>query len=95
MTTEQATMELDSVTTRLQEYAGWRLEDGELSRGFAFSTYADGVAFAVKVALHAEKVGHHPTIILDYRRVTLKVSSHDVKGITESDFEFVSRVSTL
>ncbi|HEX2864437.1 MAG TPA: 4a-hydroxytetrahydrobiopterin dehydratase [Deinococcales bacterium] len=88
-------LELEGVKTRLQEFAGWHLEEGELCRTFSFPTYADGVAFAVKVALFSEKVGHHPTLVLAYRRVTLKVSSHDAGGITERDFEFVNRVSSL
>lgn len=85
----------DEVERRLQELVGWNLENGAIARTFSFPTYAEGVAFAVKVALLAERADHHPDLEIGYRRVRVSYRSHDVNGVTERDFEAALKVSQL
>ena len=86
---------LEEVQTRLQELAGWQAEDGGVARLFTFPTYADGVAFALKVALLAERTNHHPDLLVGYRRVRVLYVSHDAGGVTDRDFEAALAVSRL
>lgn len=85
----------DDVQTRLQELAGWQAEGGGIARVFAFPTYADGVAFALKVALLAERTNHHPDLEVGYRRVRVLFTSHDAGGVTDRDFDAALAVSRL
>jgi 4a-hydroxytetrahydrobiopterin dehydratase len=85
----------DEVETRLQEMAGWHLEDGAIARTFVFPTYADGVAFAVKVALAAERQDHHPDLLITYKKVRVAYLTHSEGGVTEKDLEAADRVSRL
>lgn len=85
----------EEVQTRLQELAGWQAEDGGVARVFTFSTYADGIAFALKVALLAERTSHHPDLLVGYRRVRVLYVSHDAGGVTDRDFEAALAVSRL
>jgi 4a-hydroxytetrahydrobiopterin dehydratase len=41
-----------------------------------------------KVAAEAERVQHHPDIMVRYSKVTLALSTHDVGGISDKDFDF-------
>jgi len=46
--------------------------------------------FVNVLAETAEQVQHHPDIIIRYSRVTIVLSTHDVKGLTDSDFSLAS-----
>ena len=39
---------------------GWTREDKALVRSFRFKDFSEAFAFLTRVALHAEKVDHHP-----------------------------------
>ncbi len=66
---------------------GWRREGRSLSRAFEFDTYAAGLAFAVRLGRRADRVGHHPDLLIGYGRVTVRWSTHDAGGITALDVE--------
>ena len=44
----------------------WEKQGKTLHKTFAFSNYMDGVAFVDKVAMLAEKMNHHPDMLLGY-----------------------------
>ncbi len=84
-------------TTRLEEWLAahpdWRVEGGRLVRTFSFSSYADGVAFAVRVALDAEKHDHHPDeLAVLWKKVRVAYVTHSAGGITEKDLEAAERI---
>ena len=39
-----------------------------------------------RLAPEAERVDHHPDILINYKRVTLTYSTHSEGGLTEKDF---------
>lgn len=61
--------------------------DLALSKEYRFGSYADGVAFAVAVAMTAERRDHHPDITIRWARVALSWSTHDAGGVTALDVE--------
>jgi 4a-hydroxytetrahydrobiopterin dehydratase len=86
----------DEVATRLEELPGWALEGATLARRFTFGSYGEGVAFAVRVALDAERRDHHPdALTIGYRWVRVAYTTHDVGGITARDFEAAGAVNAL
>jgi 4a-hydroxytetrahydrobiopterin dehydratase len=88
-------MNLDEVATEILEIPGWSKEGGALRREFSFETYLAGVVFAVAVAHQAERLNHHPDLEIGYKKVTVRISTHDVGGISPYDFELARRVSGL
>jgi 4a-hydroxytetrahydrobiopterin dehydratase len=40
-----------------------------------------------KIALHAEKMNHHPEWFNVYNRITIDLMTHDAGGITSNDVE--------
>ncbi len=69
----------------LREHPGWRADDGSITRTYEFKRFLDGIAFVERVADAAERSDHHPDIDIRYRKVTLRLSSHDVGGLTPRD----------
>ena len=77
--------------------AGWTLaESGEtLRKTYVFRDFVEAFGFMAKVALVAEKLGHHPDWSNSYRRVTVALTTHDAGGLTELDVRLAERMDRL
>lgn len=88
------------VVTRLsqlngEQAQGWRLIDGALEKSFSFPDFHKTMGFANAVAFIANAEDHHPEMQLSYGRCTVRFSTHDVSGISVSDFFCASKVDAL
>lgn len=83
------------IGARLAQTPGWTRGDGTLHREIGFPDFVAAFGFMSRLALHAEKLNHHPNWSNVYNRVTLDLSTHDAGGITELDFELARRANEL
>jgi 4a-hydroxytetrahydrobiopterin dehydratase len=67
---------------------GWALSGGQIERTYGFPDFLHSMRFVNELAAEAERVQHHPDILVRYSRVTLSLSTHDAGGITGKDFAF-------
>ena len=76
---------------------GWTFEDGEkaLIRTFRFKDFSEAFAFLTRVALHAEKVDHHPEFTSLWNRVDFRLTSHDEGGVTSRDVALAEAINRL
>lgn len=58
-----------------------------LTRRFQFKSFEDTWAFLTKVSLRSHKLQHHPKLTTLYNVVDLELTTHDVQGLTETDFK--------
>lgn len=75
------------IKSGLESAPEWSEVGGEIQRTFQFDDFAASMAFVQKIADYAERVQHHPDILIRYNKVTLTVSTHDAGGITRNDFD--------
>jgi len=66
-----------------------------LQRIFKFKTYAQSLEFTNEIAAMAEEEDHHPSIILEWGRVTIQWWTHVVKGLHMNDFIMAARTDSL
>ena len=80
-----------------QPPSGWIVEDGgkALSRTFKFKDFSEAFAFLMRVALHAEKVDHHPEFTSVWSLVHFRLTSHDAGGVTERDYRLAEAISKI
>ena len=71
---------------QIKSLDGWTLEGDAIKKRYTFKTFPDAIAFVDRLAQEAERVDHHPDILINYKRVTLTYSTHDEGGLTEKDF---------
>ena len=76
---------------------GWTFaDDGKaLTRRFTFEAFSEAFAFLTRVALHAEKVDHHPEFTSVWNRVDFRLTSHDAGGVTERDVKLAEAINRL
>lgn len=76
---------------------GWTLEDGgkALLRSIRFTDFSQAFAFLTRVALHSEKVDHHPEFTSVWNRVDFRLTSHDAGGVTPRDVALAEAINRL
>jgi 4a-hydroxytetrahydrobiopterin dehydratase len=82
----------EEIESALIDLPEWGLENGELVRSYRFPDFAHAIDFVNVVAERAEAMQHHPGIDVRVNKVTLRISTHDVGGVTLKDFELALRV---
>jgi 4a-hydroxytetrahydrobiopterin dehydratase len=74
----------------------WQVvNDHHLTRQFHFSNFATALRFVNQIGDIAEAQGHHPDVELVWGRVGLKVWTHKINGLTESDFVYAAKVDRV
>jgi 4a-hydroxytetrahydrobiopterin dehydratase len=76
---------------------GWALsEDGKaLERSYRFKDFSEAFAFLTRVAMHAEKVDHHPEYTNVWNRVDFRLTTHDADGVTERDLKLAEAIDRM
>lgn len=76
---------------------GWSGDKGEkaLVRTFTFKDFSEAFGFLTRVALHAEKVDHHPEFTSVWNRVDFRLISHDTGGVTDRDMKLAEAINRI
>jgi 4a-hydroxytetrahydrobiopterin dehydratase len=87
------------IVTRLAALADWKLTgdgaDVAIEKTYRFANYYETISFVNALAFIANAQDHHPDLSVQYNRCVVRFNTHDVQGLTESDFECASRVDAL
>lgn len=76
----------------LKKCPAWDMEGKSLIRTIEFESFSEGIDFVNELAEMAEDAGHHPDIDIRYAKVTLRLTTHDLGGVTEADIEMAQRI---
>lgn len=74
---------------------GWTKEGEALVKSFRFRDFSEAFAFLTRVALHAEKVDHHPEFTSVWNRVDFRLTSHDAGRVTDRDAALANAIDSL
>ena len=87
------------VIAGLAKLDGWKLHgdgaDVAIEKTFAFKNYLRTMAFVNAIAYIAEQQDHHPELLVRYNTCSVRFNTHDVQGITQSDFACAALVDAL
>ena len=81
----------------LRGLGGWTYDAAEaaIARDFKFKDFSEAFAFMSRVALAAEKAGHHPDWSNSYNSVSIRLSTHDVGGLSDKDIALAKTIDKL
>ena len=87
------------IVAKLAQLDDWKLTgDGTevaIEKTFRFANYYETIAFVNGIALVAHVQDHHPDLSVHYNRCVVRLNTHDVKGLSGSDFDSASRIDAL
>jgi 4a-hydroxytetrahydrobiopterin dehydratase len=75
--------------------ANWIDTGDALERTVKLPSFRDAIALVNRVADLAEAENHHPEIVVSYRTVTLRWTTHSAGGITERDRALAAKTDEL
>ena len=84
----------------LKNVDGWDVKsdpDGSfyLFKEFKFKNFKDSQIFVNKVSDISEKENHHPDIFFGWGYCKVKILTHAIKGLAESDFILAAKVDKI
>ncbi len=87
------------IVAKMVDHPGWQLDgDGAnvaIQKTFQFANYLETISFVNAVAFVAERHNHHPDLSVHYSRCVVRFNTHDVGGISTTDFECAAAVDAL
>jgi 4a-hydroxytetrahydrobiopterin dehydratase len=93
MTTQRLSEE--QIGTRLAKANGWSRHGDEIRKTYTLVSFPAALAFASTVGHLAEAADHHPDILIQYKKVTLTLSTHSAGGLTTKDFDLAAQIDAL
>lgn len=91
-------LEDDDLTTALKKCPEWDYEKKAITRTIEFEEFTEAIDFVNDLAEIAEEAQHHPDITIKHTKhtkITLRLTTHDAGGVTDSDIELAQRVDNL
>lgn len=76
--------------------SGWNRKDEKwIEKKYRFKEFLDGIKFVNQVAHLAEHLVHHPMIAIDYKLVTLRLTTWSAGGLTELDIQSAREIDEI
>jgi 4a-hydroxytetrahydrobiopterin dehydratase len=78
------------------QVSGWNVVgEHDLRKAYTFPDFRTALEFVNRVGAVAETEGHHPDLYLSWGRVEVKIWTHKIDGLTESDFILAAKIDEL
>ena len=98
-TTPRRALSATEIVAGLARLEGWKLTgdgpDVAIEKTFSFANYFETMAFVNALAWIAHRQDHHPDLSVHYNRCVVRFNTHDVSGISASDFDCAMQAEAL
>ena len=89
---------LEEVKEKLSRIEGWNLEEGTppcIAREFQTKNWKTTLFVVNAIASLAESQWHHPDLEVSFKKVKVKLTTHEAGGITERDLRLAESLNEL
>ena len=91
---------LSEIHKYLKKVDGWDVKSNDdksfyLTKNFKFQNFNESQNFVNKVGKIAEAENHHPDILFGWGYCRLKIFTHAIKGLAESDFILAAKIDKI
>ncbi len=84
---------VEDVRPLAEQVSDWEvLENHHIQRTFKSKDFKSALDFVNQVGEIAEKEGHHPDLYLAWGKVEVKIWTHKINGLNESDFILAAKI---
>ncbi len=95
LTREEIQENLSMLNEGLEENERWTLSDNAIEKTFTFKSFIRAFGWMSQIAIWAEKLKHHPEWFNVYNRIEVKLTTHDVGGLSELDFKLATKMESF
>lgn len=87
---------IDEINNKLIELNSWQFINNTIEKEFVLNDFRDSLAFAVKIGIEAEKMDHHPDLLLHgWNKVKVTLTTHSAGGVTENDIKLAQTIDKI
>ena len=91
---------INEIHKYLKKVDGWDVKSDEkknyyLEKQFKFKNFLESQNFINKIGEISESENHHPDITFGWGYAKIKIYTHAVKGLVESDFILAAKIDRL
>ena len=83
------------IESEVNNMPGLKVVNGKLSKSFEFKDFIEAFSFMTRVAMHAEKMNHHPEWFNVYNKVNIDLVTHDLNGISNYDMKLANAINKI
>ena len=92
---KETTYDEAAIRERLANLPHWRLAEGALQRTYTTPGWRATLMVVTTIGHLCEAAWHHPDLAVSYDSVTVKLSTHSAKGITDKDFAMAAKIEEV
>ncbi len=81
------------VALALESLDGWERDGDRIVAAWRFDDFVTAFSFMTAVAIHAERLNHHPEWENVYSRVSIALTTHDAGGLSSYDMELAALIT--
>ena len=92
--------DISEIHKYLKKVDGWDVKEDQLDgfyliKEFKFKNFVESQNFINKAGDIAEKEGHHPDIWFGWGYANIKIFTHSINGLHESDFVLAAKIDKI
>ncbi len=85
----------DEIQNFLDANPSWELVNEKLKKTFVFKNFIEAFGFMTQAAIVSEKTNHHPEWFNVYKTVVVDLTTHEVDGISQRDFDLANAMDKI
>ncbi len=83
----------EEIKPLVEQISNWEvIEDHHIQKTFKSENFRSALDFVNQVGEIAEEQGHHPDLYLAWGKVEVKIWTHKINGLNESDFILAAKI---
>ncbi len=85
----------EEIRQKLSSLYGWSYQEGYIVKEYQTKNWKETVFLFNAIASLAEAHWHHPDVEASFKRLKVKLTTHEAKGITEKDFRLAEDIEKI
>ncbi len=92
--------DISEIHKYLKKINGWYVKKNKdevyfLEKSFKFTNFSESQKFVNNLGNIAEAEGHHPDVMFGWGYAKIKIFTHKIKGLVESDFILAAKIDKI
>jgi 4a-hydroxytetrahydrobiopterin dehydratase len=85
-------LDLEAIEDELARLDGWEFDGLAIRKTFVMGSFQQSIDWVNRVGEVAEREGHHPDIIINYKKVTLRCWTHKNNSVSKADIQLAEQI---
>ena len=85
-------LDLETIEDELAKLDGWEFDGLAIRKTFVLGSFQQSIDWVNRVGEVAEREGHHPDIVINYKKVTLRCWTHKNNSVSKADIQLAEQI---